>query len=181
MLLIGCVAGGVRILKISLLECMEPHMVHWNRTKLTWLDQNWRHWLTSLRRLNYIRYKSKLMHATITALESLVTHNVDWWHIKHTPMRDQATLLTHMAMNQSWANLNGRKKIVTRSWWVVALQWSLKRQTSNLFVLPIIWGKERSLQEQEKKLGSVCLPPTQSCGTFLNPVVGSKYKFLQSE
>jgi len=41
------------------------------------------------------------MHATITALESLVTHNVDWWHIKHMPMRDQATLLTHMAMNQS--------------------------------------------------------------------------------
>lgn len=33
-LLIGCIAGGVRILKISLLECMEPHMVHWNKINL---------------------------------------------------------------------------------------------------------------------------------------------------
>jgi hypothetical protein len=34
MLLIGCIAGGVRILKISLLECMEAHMVHWNKINL---------------------------------------------------------------------------------------------------------------------------------------------------
>ncbi len=119
-------------------------------TKLTWLDQNWCHWLTSLGRLNYIRYKSKLMHATITALESLVTHNVDWWHIKHTPMRDQATLLTHMAMNQSWANLNGRKKIVTRSWWVVALQWSLRRQTSNLLSCQSFRGKKEVFRSKRK-------------------------------
>jgi hypothetical protein len=34
MLLIGCIAGGVRILKISLLECMEAYMVHGNKINL---------------------------------------------------------------------------------------------------------------------------------------------------
>lgn len=34
MLLIGCIAGGVRILQISLLECMEAHMVHGNKINL---------------------------------------------------------------------------------------------------------------------------------------------------